>query len=176
MNRESGFTLIEIISVMLIAGIMATIAGFGIVTFAKGYQFTKLNTQMAQKARLTMARLSIELMEVRHIEDENFSTDAFIIYDDVTGRHAIARSSTEIQLFDLADDATSITGSGDTLIDSILDSNEGFVLNFYKDSGAWDAGSDSIKDLDEIEITFVMTRSDGGDNRTFTTRICPRNR
>jgi len=44
MNNESGFTLIEIIVSLVLVGMMAAIAGMGIVTGTKGYLLAKENS------------------------------------------------------------------------------------------------------------------------------------
>ncbi len=41
MEKQAGFTLIEIIAVLIIGGIMITVAGMALVTGMKGYSFCK---------------------------------------------------------------------------------------------------------------------------------------
>ncbi|MBW1821185.1 MAG: prepilin-type N-terminal cleavage/methylation domain-containing protein [Deltaproteobacteria bacterium] len=55
MRNETGFTLIEIVVSLVLVGMMAAIAGMGIVTGTKGYLLAKENSHMAQKAQLAMA-------------------------------------------------------------------------------------------------------------------------
>ena len=54
MNRDSGFTMIEVVVSLVMFGLIALVAGMGIVSFAKGYVFTRDSTHMAQKAQLAM--------------------------------------------------------------------------------------------------------------------------
>ena len=74
MRQDAGFTLIEIILSLILASIMAAVAGMGIVSFAKGFVLVKKSTQTAQKAQLAMARLTRELTELTSITDNSVAT------------------------------------------------------------------------------------------------------
>ena len=82
MKKEAGFTLIEIIAVLIIGGIMMTVAGMAIVTGMKGYLFARDNASITQKAQLAMTRLSRELMEVTAITDYTSSQVSYKRPDD----------------------------------------------------------------------------------------------
>ena len=56
MRKDAGFTLIEVVLSLIIVGMMAAIAGMGIVTGTKGYVMARENAHIAQKAQLAMAR------------------------------------------------------------------------------------------------------------------------
>lgn len=70
MNNK-GFTLIEIIVSLVIVGIMAAVAGMGIVSMVQGYEFARENVVISQKAQLVMARLRCELMNLSDIDSTN---------------------------------------------------------------------------------------------------------
>jgi prepilin-type N-terminal cleavage/methylation domain-containing protein len=44
MIRDSGFTMIEVVASLVLFGLIALVAGMGIVSFAKGYVFTRDST------------------------------------------------------------------------------------------------------------------------------------
>ena len=67
MIRDSGFTMSEVVASLVLIGLIALVAGMGIVSFAKGYVFTRDSTHMAQKAQLAMGRLNREFMEITNI-------------------------------------------------------------------------------------------------------------
>lgn len=176
MNRESGFTLIEIIVSLLIFGLLATLAGMGIVMAAKGYMITKENAHMAQKAQLAMARINREFREIKAIAAVDTSSDPFIIYDHLDSRKAIAKGGDTIKMFfNLGAAQTTLPGfgSGDTLIDAITT----FTLSYSKkDLTAWVFGTDDIADLSAIDVTIVMSRPESDvDPKTFSTTVRPRN-
>ncbi|MBT8374891.1 MAG: prepilin-type N-terminal cleavage/methylation domain-containing protein, partial [Deltaproteobacteria bacterium] len=170
MKNQSGFTLIEIVVSLILVGMMAAIAGMGIVTGTKGYLFAKENSHMAQKAQIAMARIQRELMELTGIAATQVDP-AFIIYNNITGRHAIARDGVHVKLYNLAANATNIpVDAGDILIDNVND----FTLNYFQGANSWGGGN--IQLLSAIQANLVMDRTDeSGETVTFTTTVNPRN-
>jgi prepilin-type N-terminal cleavage/methylation domain-containing protein len=61
MSNEKAFTLIEVIVSLVLIGIMAAIAGMGLIKIAEGYVFAKQNAETVQKAQIAMARIVKEL-------------------------------------------------------------------------------------------------------------------
>jgi prepilin-type N-terminal cleavage/methylation domain-containing protein len=59
--NEKAFTLIEVIVSLVLIGILATIAGMGLVQITQGYVFAKQNAETAQKVQIAMARIVKEL-------------------------------------------------------------------------------------------------------------------
>ena len=177
MNRESGFTLIEIIASLVIFGLMFTLAGMGVVMAAKGYVITKENAHMAQKAQMAMARINRELMEITAIAARvDTQPDPYIIYDHVDGRRAIAKDGSTIKMFFNMGSAQATLppfSNGDILIDDVKQ----FTLTYRKsDSTLWVFGTDNIKELSSVGVDIVMSRADSdiGD-KTFQTTVRPRN-
>jgi prepilin-type N-terminal cleavage/methylation domain-containing protein len=170
MKNQSGFTLIEIVVSLVLVGMMAAIAGMGIVTGTRGYLFAKQNSHMAQKAQIAMARIQRELMELTAIAARQVDP-AFIIYDNTTGRHAIARDGNYVKMYDLNPGAMTIpVDQGDILIDNVND----FTLDYFQGANAW--GGTDIQLLSAIQANLVMDRTDdSGDTVTFTTTVNPRN-
>ena len=131
-QTDSGFTLLEVVISLILFGIMAVVAGMGIVSFTKGFFFAKENYHTAQKAQLTMARLNRELMEIIDIaaKDDDTQPDPYIIYDNVLGRHAIAKNGSIIKMFNLSSGVTSLPPIEDGNI--LMDNVDTLFLTYYK--------------------------------------------
>lgn len=63
-NDSSGFTLFEVIVVLLLMGILAVGLSVGLVRGIEHYIFAQQASEMSQKAQLAMARIKKELTDV----------------------------------------------------------------------------------------------------------------
>jgi prepilin-type N-terminal cleavage/methylation domain-containing protein len=171
MNKTSGFTLIEVIVSLIIVGIMAAIAGMGIVTGTKGYIQTKENVHTAQKAHLAITRIKRELMELTGIAAKN-DAQPWVIFDNPTGRLAIAKVADTLEMyFNLGPTQTTLPADGDLLVDNV----QSFSINYFKGPAPW-LVTDDIDLLSALQATLVLNRNDGsGQTISFATTINPRN-
>jgi prepilin-type N-terminal cleavage/methylation domain-containing protein len=65
-SNQSGFTLIEIIIVMIILGILTVGGVFGLNEVTNGYQRTQANAASTQKAQNALDRMVIELSHITY--------------------------------------------------------------------------------------------------------------
>ncbi len=121
----NGFTLIEVIVSMLLVGIMAVLAGMGLVVITQGYFFSQQSNETSLKAQVTMARMIKEIgLQDPKAEDYIIKaasdTSIGLTYTDPVAatvvNHTIALSGTEIQI------------DGITLADKVA----AFNLRYYK--------------------------------------------
>ncbi len=105
--NNNGFTLIEIIVSLLLVGIMAVLAGIGLVAITKGYFFSQQSNETSLKAQVAMARIikDIGLQDPKaedYIIKEARDTSIKLTYTDpVTAtvvNRTIALSGTEVQI------------------------------------------------------------------------------
>jgi len=163
MNKEAGFTLIEIIASMIIVGILAVVAGMGIVSATKSYIFTKENSKMAQKSRIALARMNREFIE---LSDVSAASSNSITLENTYGNRTVGFDNNCIKI---ASNGT-ILSSGDILIDNVTS----FSLSYFKGSNPWVTGTDDVNLLSSIQIRMTLSRPDSGDV-TFSTTVSPRN-
>ena len=67
MKKEAGFTLIEIIMVLILTGMLVAAAGIGIMRGIDGYILSKESSHLSQKAQLAMERMRREMVQIRGI-------------------------------------------------------------------------------------------------------------
>jgi prepilin-type N-terminal cleavage/methylation domain-containing protein len=157
-----GFTLIEMIASLVLLGIMAVMAGLGIVQITKQYVFTQKAGETAQVAQVAMARMVKELTLVRSATSTGSGS---IVFDTPTlsGR-SISWAGVN----------SPILMNGERLIDNI----QSFTLSYHNTYSTYDGGafpgSFSPTSTVMIGISFKDTGADGISS-TFTDRAFVRN-
>lgn len=74
---EAGFSLIELIMVMILLGIAGTMASLGLVTFVKSFTSTKDTNYTAGKAQMAMLRIVKELTAIETVTSASAATITF---------------------------------------------------------------------------------------------------
>jgi len=169
-KRESGFTLLEVILVLLLVGIVSAVAGMGIVRAVEGYVFARDNSSMTQKAQLALSRMTREMIEIQGVTTAGGSSIMFTApMGAVSDTRTIGLVGTTVKL---AEGATALA-SGDTLVDNVAS----LAMTYSKSDGsAWVLGTDAVNLLARIDILLRLTRQDvGGGYLEFTTTVNPRN-
>ncbi len=157
MHKEAGFTLIEVIVTLIIAGILASIAGMGIVQGIKGYVFALENSAITQKAELAMARMSLELRDVSDVTEVT-DAPATITYTKNSSDHK----------YKIAFDNDQVIIDSKVLVNKVAD----FKLAYYKPDES--VADNPVNDLvARIDIELILQHTEG--NITFKTTINPRN-
>jgi prepilin-type N-terminal cleavage/methylation domain-containing protein len=156
--NHKGFTLIEIIAVLVLTGILATVAGMGIVKVSEGLVFAKQNASTTLKAQVALNRIEKE----------------FHIITGVTAGDAVSFTYTSNKENHLGE-GHSLTFSGGFIYldgDKLIDNVASFTLSYGNDyssvsATSWGPGKKVI------QVTFALTGA-GGVNSTFTMRVAPR--
>jgi prepilin-type N-terminal cleavage/methylation domain-containing protein len=152
-NCQKGFTLIEIIAVLLLVGTLAAAILTSLVPVIQGLAQVQTNTETAQKARLAMARMERELTTITEIVSSGGAsiTYRFLFPVSMDAYTIITRT------LEWNGPGNPVRLDGVPLVDSLLN----FEINH--EPGPPHA----------IDLTLVMNNSVGAD--TFTTRVVPRN-
>jgi prepilin-type N-terminal cleavage/methylation domain-containing protein len=170
-RSQKGFTLIEIIAVLLIVGILAALGGMAIVSAVSGYTRVKENSATTQKAQMAMSRITREIIEMVRIPSD--ATQTVLPITNTAGDRTIG--------FDSAANAVKIAvnsydpATGDILIDHV----SALTFTYYTGSTSfttWPAAND-IALLSAVDISMTLNLPDRGGTvpLTLTTRISPRN-
>jgi prepilin-type N-terminal cleavage/methylation domain-containing protein len=116
--NKKGFTMIELITAIVIISIVSVLAGMGLVNIASGYLLAKKSTVAAQQAQIVLARLSKELSGIYTIDPAQ-TTDKSLTYKHIgdTNWRKVAWTAADQPL----------TLDSDTLIDKV----QAFSLTYY---------------------------------------------
>lgn len=164
-----GFTLIEIILVLVLTGILAAVGGTGIVTGARSFMETREATALSQQAQLAQDRITREIVVLVDIDP---STAQRINIQNIEGNRSILYDADNREI-----DIISPNSDRDTLIDNVTS----FSLRYFhadapeEGSTSWPPSSGMQgRDLTAVRVSFTLA-SDTGGTRTFTSQVVPRN-
>ena len=162
-----------VISIALV-GIIASVAGMGIVTWVQGYMFTRENIDISQKAQLVTNRITREFMELSDIDSDN-CTDVCIIYKIETEseyNRSIGLNNNNLELRISPDSNCDCDTPGHVLADRV----GRFQLQYEDQAGSITSSPPAdFSDLYAIIINFTLNRKDENPGNNFTFAINPRN-
>ena len=146
-QREQGFSLVELIASLVIAGILAVALTTMVVTAMDGYVLGRDRADMSQKGQLALARMRVELL---HVTSVSTATADKIAFTNPEGSYELERTGSVVTLRRTSAPAV----AAKTLVDSMM-TNYGAdqLFAFQKVSGTWNAGED-IALLHTIDITL----------------------
>lgn len=166
MSNHKGFTLIEIVTVLLISSIMVAVAGMGIVKVVEGMVFTQKNASTHLKAQVALTRIEKELHIATAIAATS-TTNQLTFTNNKSGgssTYTFCRNALNNSYVDIATGTS--CSNGDHFIDNVT------ALTFaYRALDGSTAASPDIAKV--IDVTFTLLGA-GGTASTFSTRIAPR--
>ncbi len=179
--NAKGFSLIEVIAVLVIMGILAVGLSMGLIKGVEQYLFASEATEISQKAQLAMARIKKELVGIISVDSISGNQIRYTRpYSPPSCQNSngctfiIQKSGSSILLTNLQPD-----GGADSqvLIDNVLDPYAGGdVFLVFKDfnDATWTVESgNTVNDLAKIEVLLVLTYGSGSTIRLNST-INPR--
>jgi prepilin-type N-terminal cleavage/methylation domain-containing protein len=175
-RSQGGFTLIEMIASLALLGLLAAIFGMGLVAAVESYDFSRTNTQVAQKGQMAMGRMIRELTELTRVLDIDNSAAPYIIYermdDSGTSIWGLFFDSASSRVLLAENPPENPSGpEGDILVDGV----QGLTLSCFQGATAlsWPFISSQ---LTTVQITLNLIRPDSStQTQNFTTLIHLRN-
>lgn len=166
LNRNSkGFTLIEVIVSLVLVGIMAVVAGMGIVQAAKAFVFTQEATMLSQKGDLAMSRLRRSVQNLTMIvgTPSNSSLVVKRLNKGIPVTESYSLSSSVLQL-------NYNNNGAQTLTNSV----QSFALTYSHTNGTAWTPSMGIDKLATVNVSMSLA-GPGGAVVTYVDKIMPRN-
>lgn len=164
-TNEKGFTLIEVIVSLVLVGIMAAIAGMGLVKIAEGYVFAKQNAEATQKAQVAMARIVKELSSATMINST--TTAPSVNYTRATSSLVTTPVTNNITL------SGSTVKVGPVGTETILiDSVSAFTMAYYDAAGTDLTATPAIPaNIRRIDISLTVSGANGQALPAFTNTV-----
>jgi len=166
LDRRSGFTLIEIVCVLVLLGLLALFGTQMLTTAVRGYTNARNADEVVQKAQMALQRMTVDLS---YIVPTNLSgTSSSIQYADtsgVVGNHIISQNGN--RLLYQQGGATNYT-----LLDGVAANSLSFTYsNSYANAGVNNATNNASITL--VGISFTMQGDDTslGLSKTFSSRV-----
>ncbi len=183
---ESGFTLIEMIAVLVILGIMAVFLTNAIVYGVQSYIFARDANHLSQKAQLAMARINRELTDITSVSYASADRIDYTLTKRTapsctvsTGcQYSIRRTGTQITL-----EGTNPVLAPQVLIDGLAVNNGGndFLSYFRRDgTTAWTItdgfsnANNNANYLATIKVQISLAMPSGVNLPVYSGTINPR--
>jgi hypothetical protein len=158
MKKTTGFILIELVSTIVLVGIIGVFTSFFIYSAVNSFIYTKEANEGALKAQIALDRISLELRGINGISD--YSDDTHIEYtnDDLPDTRKIRFDSASGNILIKAGVPENI------LLDNVATFNMSLVGADLNNSG------DGNNEIAGINVSFTLS----GIGRSFNMRIYPR--
>ncbi len=156
MNNQKGFTLIEMIMVIVLISIISSVAAMIILQGAKSYQKEVSYSDIHNQGRLAIERMAREIRLIRSATDLTTMGANNIVFNDING--------TNIQ-FNFA--GSTISRSGNTLANNV----QSLAFSYYQSDGVTVAGAAAQVWFIQIDLTTV----NAGETLSMRVRVHPRN-
>ena len=160
MNKRQGFALIELISVIVLVGIIATFTSFFLYTGFNGYVNSKNATEGALNAQMALDRISQELRNINELTSTPTITSLSYKSEEFTGTRTLKHENQTVFIR---------IGSTDHIL---LDNIPTFTISVPPPRDLDDDGS--IDDVPHIEVAFRVGLNENEIPKLFRTRIFPR--
>lgn len=175
MQNVRGFTLIEMIVVLLLMGILAAGAGLFLINGVQSYMFSSKNSTETLKVQNALERITQELRNAETITAPTSAASSnTITYSIIEGTVTVSKT------ISFNSPLLTITGyqpNGDPLnsspniLDNIQNSSSVSVLCDNLDPNKGGSGGIPVNEVKSVDVSLVI---DGIPN-AFTTKVYPRN-
>lgn len=163
---QKGFTLIELVTTLILVGIIGAFGGFFLYTGIQGFLTSKFSSETALQAQIALDRISTELRHIQALVNPA-PTSTSIGYRSLDqsllpGARRISYNAANREI------SLSVDGNANVLLDNVSSFTFSLVTKDLDVSG------DGKNEISEIRVAFTV-RSALSDNETgFSAQIYPR--
>jgi len=163
-RNNRGFTLIEVIASLVLVGILAAVAGMGMIQATNAFIFTKESIMLGQKGDLAMSRLRRSVQNLTMIVGSPTSSSLSI--------RRLDRGAEITESYSLASGTLRLNSGNGT--QALTDSVQSFSLSYAHTNGSAWTPAMGIDKLATINVTTALS-GPGGAVVTYVDKIMPRN-
>lgn len=166
--NDRGFTLIEIITSVVVISIIAVIVGTGFVQITNGYIMSKKNSTVAQQGQIVVARIKKELAASKSITCGSANMVTYKINRDSSDEYSTiywAGGSNPLRLKTNSDclNCAGICTGGDILVENVVlsdDPQKQYIFRYCNNqtdcSVNYDSSGYKSATVTSIEVTLLM--------------------
>ena len=162
-----GFTLIELITTLVLVGVIGAFASFFLYTGIRGFLTSRFSSETALRAQIALDRISAELRYIKYFElipvqTPNPSPNSIEYKSrDLPGARRVSYNSANREIL------LTVNGTSNVLLDNVSAFNISWALKDLDQRV-------SDNEVSEIRVAFTI-RSTSTENETeFSTEIYPR--
>ena len=167
LRSEKGFTLLELVTTLILVGIIGAFTSFFLYTGIRGFLTSKFSSETALQAQIALDRISAELRYIKHFElipvqtPNPNSNSVEYRSRDLPGARRISYNSANQEIL------LTVNSTPNVLLNNV----NTFNLSWVSKNLDLNGGNNEIS---EINVAFTV-RSASSDNETaFSAEIYPR--
>ncbi|MCE5264276.1 MAG: type II secretion system GspH family protein, partial [Deltaproteobacteria bacterium] len=164
-----GFTLIEVVVSLILVGIMAAVAGMGIVQATQAFIFTREAAEISQKNQHAMNRLTKSITNWTSVSNPT-STSLTLTRNDRLSDGPV----TETYSYSGGTLSLTVGGATDILCDGLTGFNLEYLRTDVGGDSFWSPGQ-QVSDLNMVRVTMTQAGQSGTNASTFASRAVPVN-
>ena len=165
---QKGFTLLELVTTLILVGIIGAFTSFFLYTGIRGFLTSKFSSETALQAQIALDRISAELRYIRYLElspvqtpNPNWNNIEYRSQD-LTGARRIRYNLATQEIL------LSVDGTANTLLDNV----SAFALSWVpKDL---DQSGDGKNEISKIRVVFSVRSASTENEMFFSAEIYPR--
>jgi prepilin-type N-terminal cleavage/methylation domain-containing protein len=175
-RHEGGFSLIEMIVVLVLVGIVSSVIGLALVQGVQGYLFAGENVEMSEKAGLALGRIDRELTRATGIDADASGSSCIRYKVQTESQHyralGIDGDSLRLHVSNSSDGGCPIAGSATMLADNV----DSFSLIYQvEDGGNSTSPPVAMEDVHAIAVRLSLEHVQDAAGVLFEETVVPRN-